>query len=151
MVYGAERDGEPFAVKVLSGASANPDVLAKRFEREATCSAQSSNTRVLFESRRLASKGMTSYLVMERLTGETLEARLQREALSPKEIFFIMRRTLAAVAHAHKSGVVHRDLKPANVFLTKSHDGTMDVCVLDFGLAKFLCHDEEDAEGDADP
>ena len=40
----------------------------------------------------------------------------------------------AALAHAHRAGVVHRDLKPSNVFLT----GAGWTKVLDFGLAQVL-------------
>jgi WD40 repeat protein/serine/threonine protein kinase len=40
-----------------------------------------------------------------------------------------------AVQHAHQKGIIHRDLKPSNV-LVMSHDGTPQVKVIDFGVAK---------------
>ncbi len=90
------------------------------------------------------------YIVMELLTGQTLEAVLQRHAVEPGRALRIMRSVLDAVAFAHEAEIVHRDLKPANVFLV--HEDTPDgeretVKILDFGLAKFLSIDELSKEG----
>jgi serine/threonine protein kinase len=73
------------------------------------------------------------YYVMERLEGETVRDRIQREGRLPvDEAARIARGTLFGLAAAHAIGIVHRDIKPANVFLTK--DGA--VKVLDFGVAQ---------------
>ncbi|ABS25640.1 serine/threonine-protein kinase [Anaeromyxobacter sp. Fw109-5] len=74
------------------------------------------------------------YLVFELLTGETLERRLRRGPLPPREALRIALGVASAVAHAHRHGVMHRDLKPGNVFLTD--EGS--VKVLDFGLAQLV-------------
>jgi serine/threonine protein kinase len=77
--------------------------------------------------------GDVPYYVMERLDGETVRDRLQREGKLPiDEAARIARGTLFGLAAAHAIGIVHRDIKPANVFLTS--DGA--VKVLDFGVAQ---------------
>jgi serine/threonine protein kinase len=73
------------------------------------------------------------YYVMERLEGETVRDRLQREGKLPvAEAARIARETLFGLAAAHEIGIVHRDIKPANIFLTRSGA----VKVLDFGVAQ---------------
>ena len=74
------------------------------------------------------------YLVLELLHGETLQDRLDRGPLMPREAVRIALDVARALAHAHEAGVIHRDLKPSNVFLTTSGSAK----VLDFGLAQVL-------------
>src|SRR5262249_11450214 len=67
--------------------------------------------------------------------GEDLAERIARGPLSTDETIAILGDVCAALARAHRMGVVHRDLKPANVFLVDEDDGR--VCkVLDFGIVK---------------
>lgn len=80
-----------------------------------------------------------SYLVMERLQGETLLARIERTGPLPHE--FTVRVGLEmtdALAAVHAAGVVHRDLKPSNVFLASRGKRVDEVKLLDFGVAKQL-------------
>jgi serine/threonine-protein kinase len=87
-------------------------------------------------------------LVMERLHGETLRARLDRE----KKLAYATARPLLvelaeAVVAAHRAHVVHRDLKPDNVFLLApaTSKGACEVRVLDFGIAKWMADDDPEA------
>src|ERR1041384_5415223 len=58
-----------------------------------------------------------AYIVMERLEGESLAARLSRGPLDAVDICRIGRQ-IANVLHAtHAAGIIHRDLKPDNLFL----------------------------------
>ncbi|MBK6518960.1 MAG: protein kinase [Polyangiaceae bacterium] len=77
--------------------------------------------------------GGASYLVMERLEGQPLDALADQQGglLSLEQVLDLGARWLDVVAAAHAVGVVHRDLKPENVFLTSA--GVLKV--LDFGLA----------------
>jgi serine/threonine-protein kinase len=74
------------------------------------------------------------YLVMERIDGENLAARLRRVTRLGEEE---ARRLGAAIADgmeaAHARGIVHRDLKPANVMLSDEQPR-----IVDFGLARDL-------------
>ena len=76
------------------------------------------------------------YLVMELLEGEALKERIARGPLPEDDLREIAFRVALALQAAHAKGVVHRDIKPANIFLVADGSGTMDVKVLDFGLAK---------------
>src|ERR1700690_4292996 len=72
-----------------------------------------------------------SYLVIEYLEGETLDARLKKGPLPIDKALPIAIQIAEALAAAHRKNIVHRDLKPANIMLTKSGPK-----LLDFGLAK---------------
>ena len=77
------------------------------------------------------------YLVMERLEGESLESRIEREGpLDLGAAFEIARQVLGGLAAAHALGIVHRDLKPGNVFLVQSEDDeAIHVKLIDFGIS----------------
>jgi serine/threonine-protein kinase len=77
------------------------------------------------------------YLVLERLTGETLEALLEREGyLSLVEAGRILEEVLQGLIVAHDAGIVHRDLSPSNVFMHRRRDGGVIAKLVDFGIAK---------------
>ena len=74
------------------------------------------------------------FLVMERLFGETLHARLddarRRNAFLPLgDVLDVLIPIADALSAAHRAGVVQRDLKPANVFLAGER-----VVLIDMGL-----------------
>lgn len=72
------------------------------------------------------------YMVMEYLTGRTLEQELQeRGRMSPKLALERLGPVASALDHAHDHGVVHRDVKPGNILI--ADDGR--TLVMDFGLA----------------
>src|SRR3989442_608852 len=58
------------------------------------------------------------YLILERVSGETLAERLRRGPLPVREALDVCGQIAEALATAHGHGVVHRDLKPSNVMLT---------------------------------
>jgi serine/threonine protein kinase len=71
------------------------------------------------------------YLVLPRLRGEDLAARLRRGPLSVAGALEVIAAVGGALTALHAAGVVHRDLKPENVFLDDS-----GVFLLDLGLAR---------------
>ena len=118
------------AIKVLPDALTSDPVAKQRFEREARAVAGLSSPHIcpLYD---IGHSAGTDFLVMEYLAGETLRDRLARGRLPLKQAIRYGTDIAAALAAAHRAGVVHRDLKPANVMLTES--GAM---LLDFGIAR---------------
>src|SRR5262249_38663240 len=79
----------------------------------------------------------TPFMVMEYLSGEDLQALLDRVGiLSPEAASRIVAQACDGLARAHAAGIVHRDVKPANLFLAREEGGAITVKLLDFGIAK---------------
>ncbi len=89
-----------------------------------------------------------AYLAMEFLEGLTLKELIRKKGrLSEKETVEIISQVCEAVDAAHKAGVIHRDLKPDNIWLENKQDGSYNVKVLDFGIAKIVDNkDKEESE-----
>ena len=118
------------AIKVLpSGFTDDPSRRA-RFEREAKTIASLVHPNIC-TIHDIGDHGGTPFLVMERLEGETLAARLTRGRLTLDEGIACAIQIASGLECAHRAGIVHRDLKPANIMLTKA-----GATLLDFGLAK---------------
>ncbi|MFJ6729951.1 protein kinase [Streptomyces sp. NPDC091281] len=71
------------------------------------------------------------WIVMELVTGGSLQDRLDRGTLTPREAAGLGRELLSALRAAHAVGIEHRDVKPANVLLRP--DGRP--VLTDFGIA----------------
>ncbi|MGW9419928.1 serine/threonine-protein kinase [Streptomyces koyangensis] len=71
------------------------------------------------------------WLVMELVTGGSLQDRLGEGRMAPVEAAQLGRGVLAALRAAHAAGIHHRDVKPANVLLRA--DGRP--VLTDFGIA----------------
>lgn len=77
------------------------------------------------------------YLVMELIEGESLSDIIKaRGKLPASHAIDLFLQTCEGIAHAHDKGVVHRDIKPSNILTAKQADGSVQVKVVDFGLAK---------------
>ncbi len=119
------------AIKVFSAELDEHDVV-KRFRKEATTLAKLNHPAIatIFELYRADSDLL---MVMEYVSGETLEKLSQRSGPLPAErAAYLVAEVLGALEHAHRAGIVHRDIKPANVMVS---DGGQ-VKVMDFGIAR---------------
>ena len=75
------------------------------------------------------------FVVMEYVTGETLEHIIMREgALDLNRALDFTCQICNAVDHAHRAGVLHRDLRPGNMLVSE----TGMLKVTDFGTSRFL-------------
>ena len=139
-IWEAERlaNGELVAIKMLRAAVAHDTIAADRLRREAAALglAWHPNVVEVYEDGHLPDG--TSYLVMERLQGESLAMRLRRMgALTPEELMPIALQLCDAMGAVHAAGIVHRDVKPSNIFLAQELGGdALRVKVLDFGIAR---------------
>src|SRR5262249_21003763 len=79
-----------------------------------------------------------AYMAMERLRGETLEDRLERDRwLSVADALALTREAAEGLAAAHAVGLIHRDIKPGNLWLATGEDGRFQrVKLIDFGIAR---------------
>ena len=82
------------------------------------------------------------FLVMEYVEGLRMSRLNKKGRLHPNLALEIVVQICSALAEAHSHGIVHRDLKPSNMLLVKAADGSLQVKVLDFGVA----HTYEDAD-----
>jgi serine/threonine protein kinase len=75
----------------------------------------------------------TAYIVMELLSGETLEDRIKRDGkLDAEAVDKILWPLLDGLEQVHKAGFLHRDIKPANILL--NHEGKPTL--IDFGASR---------------
>ncbi len=74
------------------------------------------------------------YVVMELLTGGTLQTRLKQRPLPWRTALKLLRPLVEALAYAHRAGVIHRDVKPANIMF--AGDEANSLKLVDFGLAR---------------
>jgi len=75
----------------------------------------------------------TAYLVMELLSGETLQQRVDRQGpLDTQGIDRILWSLIDGLEQVHSSGFLHRDIKPANILL----DGQDRPTLIDFGASR---------------
>ncbi len=114
--------------------AANPSA-ANRFCREARAMAAVRHDHVV-EVYDYGEINEVRFVAMPLLAGETLAARLKKQAPLPSaEVVRIGLELADGLAAVHAVGLIHRDLKPANVWLEGPRGR---VKLLDFGLARDL-------------
>jgi eukaryotic-like serine/threonine-protein kinase len=143
-VYEAEDSflqGVHVALKTILPRVADEPALQNRFEREVMLAREvvHPNLCPIYDIFRYDQpQSSFLFLTMKLLPGETLAARLERQArISSEEGLAILKQTAFGLAAIHAVGIVHRDIKPNNIML----DGTgadVRLWITDFGLARAL-------------
>jgi serine/threonine-protein kinase len=138
-VYEAQHTviGRRFALKFLRAELRDSRRAILRFEREAKLAGSIEDERIAaVVDFGVASDGVP-FLVMELLVGGDLAELISRYGMLPApRAANIAREICLGLATLHARGIVHRDLKPHNVFISKRSDGTDQIKLLDFGIAK---------------
>jgi eukaryotic-like serine/threonine-protein kinase len=113
------------AVKIIESDHGSP-----RVAREAQAVARLShrNIATLYE---LARDDGRAVMVSELVDGETLRVLGRRGELSDRLVAEVGADSAAALAHAHRNGVVHRDIKPENILVAPG-----GAKLVDFGIAR---------------
>ncbi|MEV7115636.1 serine/threonine-protein kinase [Streptomyces anulatus] len=110
------------------------EMLRKRVLREAVSLARISHPNVVTIHHIVSSAEVAHpWLVMELISGGSLQDRLERGPCTPTETARFGRGVLAGLRAAHGAGILHRDVKPGNVLMRA--DGTP--LLTDFGIAAY--------------
>ncbi len=132
--------GRAVAIKVLHDELAHDPDLARRLRQEARSAATIGHPGIVDVLDLGTTESGAPFIVMERLEGESLGARLaNRASLTPAIAIGIMQKAIEALAAAHAKGIIHRDLKPDNIFLTVHPQA--GVKLVDFGISKQVTND----------
>jgi eukaryotic-like serine/threonine-protein kinase len=127
------------AVKVPLPSHSAAKNMAERFRREAEIIRRLDHP-AFVEFLDRGRDGNISYIGMEFLEGETVQARIERcGPLQPEHAAEIARQAAEGMAFAHRRRkIVHRDLSPLNILLTSDPErpGADRVKILDLGLAR---------------
>jgi len=132
--------GRPCAIKLMLGHTADREELRERFFRESRALAQIGSEYIVdVLDAGVDPESGVPFLVMERLHGIDLGRLIaERGALTANETLLYLWQAALALDRTHRSAIVHRDLKASNLFLTEREDGTPQIKVLDFGVAKIM-------------
>ena len=120
------------AIKTMLPELVGKTGMVDRFKREAQTAAALSHPHIIQIFSVKQTKSLV-YFVMKYIEGRSLESVIiERGRLDVDLTRVILSQVGAALAFAHRKGVVHRDMKPANIMLEE--DGW--AIVTDFGIAK---------------
>ena len=120
------------AIKVLLPELSSDRNIVERFGREARTAAALDHPGIVRIHEEGSGRGL-HWFVMQYVEGRSLQQLLlERPRASIRFAERVLREAAAALAHAHRHGVVHRDVKPENIII----DATGRVMLADFGISK---------------
>ncbi|MCW5822459.1 MAG: protein kinase [Cyanobacteria bacterium TGS_CYA1] len=134
------------AVKTLQPFMMASGTALKRFQQEAQAVSSMNHPNILNVFDFFISDEGQPYLIMDYLEGTNLESiRKSGEPVDLVRALKIFVMVCSALAHAHERNIIHRDIKPSNIMLVTGDDGQEIVKVIDFGIAKVMADDPDEA------
>ncbi|HEY9775043.1 MAG TPA: protein kinase [Planktothrix sp.] len=126
------------AIKMLHQHLVSPEAF-RRFQLEGHAAGMLSHPNIIA----IYDLGITDsdqpYMVMEFVDGITLSQLIASgQTLTVARFAKIFLQVCDGLAHAHGRNVLHRDIKPSNIMLVRAKDGTEQVRIMDFGIAKIV-------------
>lgn len=143
VVYKAEHRimGRVVALKVVAPHLTAKAGAVERFRKEVRAAASLNHPNIVTAHDADEAGGM-HFLVMEYVEGTSLDRLVAKKGpLSVPLACSFARQAASGLQHAHDKGMVHRDIKPQNLMVTRK----AQVKVMDFGLARFVGADAEEA------
>jgi eukaryotic-like serine/threonine-protein kinase len=138
------RLGRDVALKILAEGYTQDQDRIRRFRQEATAASALNHPGILTIHEAGDVDGC-QFIATEFVDGGTVRQMLNERGRVPlNEALSIAVQVAAALAAAHRAGIVHRDIKPENVMVRP--DG--NVKVLDFGIAKLMQRPDESPDTD---
>ena len=125
--------GRRVAIKLLRPETISDEHARKRLVREARAAATLDHPNIcsIYE---VGEADGCSFIAMQYVEGETLDARIKSKPLELKESLTIAAQIADGLAEAHSHGIIHRDIKPGNIMITSRGQAK----VMDFGLARVI-------------
>ena len=124
------------AVKVMLPSLQSTPYMTQRFFQEAKLLCRLSHPNVVSIIDFGNTESGMVYMVMEYLRGRPLRAEVPGNGLPIDQVVRWMQEICAGVGAIHSCGLAHRDLKPDNIFIAESSDGSKQVKIIDFGIAR---------------
>jgi len=133
------------ALKVVSAELLRSTQARQRFLREAQAAANIRHPHVATIYHFGEEEG-TYFYAMEFIEGEDLERYIIRQGpLSPAMALRVGLQVAQALEAAQARKLIHRDIKPSNIMAEINRFGSLDVKLIDFGLAKGAGAESQDA------
>lgn len=107
-----------------------------RFQKEAKAASQLDHPKLVKILNFDVTTNNHAYLIMDYVEGDDLEQIVNSKGKLPLDSALeIALQICQAMEHAHQKQIAHRDLKASNIVISNYGEPTMNVTIVDFGLA----------------
>jgi len=139
------KTGRMVAIKKLIAATLTETAFL-RFQQEAKAITSLRHPNIIMVHEFGVAEDGEPYMVMDFIEGSNLGQLIKDKGhLTVEESMHRFIQLCDALQHAHAAGVLHRDLKPGNVMLSSADGSFADARLVDFGIAKLMTQEGEDA------